>query len=405
MKQLKQTFFVIAFICISVNIVNAQSTIAVWDFDPLTGGSNNFGPSPYGATTTSSNVTVGGLTRGSGVGTTSGSGAANAWGGNDCMNTSLSNAISGNDFITFTLTGNTGYMLSISGIAAYNVRRSNTGPTTGQWQYQVGSGSFTNIGSAITWGTITNSAGNPQTAIDLSGISALQDVPSGTTITFRLVIWGGTGSSGTWYLNDPSGTSGDDFIIQGTTPLPVKLSLFNSNVKTNNIFLNWITSEEENNSGFDIERKRVNGEWKKIGFVHGNGTKNSESYYSFEDRNLATGKYHYRLKQIDYNGNYEYFDLEGIVEVGVPSKFNLSQNYPNPFNPVTKINYDLPVSGLVTLTIYDILGKEVTTIVNEFKEAGYYSVSFDASELTSGVYFYKLVSGNNSAVKKLVVLK
>lgn len=405
MKHFKLSFLIIGFMLVLANDGVSQITIAGWDFSGLSGGNSNFGASPLNANTTSSNITVGGLTRGAGV-TTTGTAAANAWGGNGFNDqAALSNAISANDFVTFTLTANTGFTLSISGISAYNVRRSSTGPTFGQWQYKRGSGEFTNIGSSITWGTNTTYAGNLQSAIDLSSVVDLQDVPSGITITFRIVCWGSTNSGGTWYLNDPSDNTNLDFVINGQAPAPVKLSLFNSNIKTNNIFLNWITSEEENNSGFDIERKNINGEWNKIGFVNGNGTKNSESNYSFEDRNLATGKYQYRLKQIDYNGNYEYFNLDGEVEVGVPAKFDLSQNYPNPFNPVTKINYDLPVSLLVSLKIYDMLGKEVTSIVNEYKEAGYYTVSFDASRLTSGVYFYRLIAGNNSAVKKLVVLK
>jgi len=186
------------------------------------------------------------------------------------------------------------------------------------------------------------------------------------------------------------------------SPLPVRLASLNASAKLRDVKLSWSTAEEINNSGFDVERKTVNGEWHKAGFVHGN---NKPSTYEFTDKNLTTGKYHYRLKQIDFNGNFEYHNLDGIVEIGVPSKFDLSQNYPNPFNPVTKINFDLPKSGNVSIKVYDMLGKEVKTLIDEFKDAGYYNITFDASNLPSGVYFYRLTSGEFSAVKKLVLMK
>jgi len=90
---------------------------------------------------------------------------------------------------------------------------------------------------------------------------------------------------------------------------------------------------------------------------------------------------------------------------GIPVKYNLEQNYPNPFNPVTKINYELPKDGFVMLKIYDVLGREVRTLINEVKTAGYYSVDFDASTLSSGVYFYKLESGTFSDIKRMMLIK
>ena len=192
-------------------------------------------------------------------------------------------------------------------------------------------------------------------------------------------------------------------------PLPVNLQSFTFNQIQRNVKLNWMTSTETNNAGFEVQRTEFRSQeseiWNKIGFVQGKGNSNEPVSYNFEDRNLQTGKYKYRLKQIDHNGNYEYFELAGVVDVGVPSKFDLSQNYPNPFNPVTKINFDIPQSGLVSLKIYDILGREMNTLINEIKDAGYYTIIFDASKLSSGVYFYRLTSGGFSSVKRLVVLK
>ncbi|MCW5906832.1 MAG: putative Ig domain-containing protein [Chitinophagales bacterium] len=195
---------------LTANITAAPSVLAAWDFN----GYSAYGSSPQAATSTHSNVTVVGLTRGSGVGTTP-TAAANAWGGTDWSTSSSSaTAISTNDFVTFSITANTGYDVSLSSISAYNVRRSTAGPTTGLWQYQIGSGSFTDIGSAITWGSITSASGNPQTAIDLSGISALQNISSGTTVTFRIVNYNASGT-GSWYLNDPNASSGNDFVVNG----------------------------------------------------------------------------------------------------------------------------------------------------------------------------------------------
>jgi hypothetical protein len=192
-------------------------------------------------------------------------------------------------------------------------------------------------------------------------------------------------------------------------PLPVELSSFVSSVNGNNVTLNWTTATETNNSGFDIERSNVNGqksnEWIKVGDVAGNGTSTVQNSYSFTDRNLASGNYNYRLKQIDFNGNFEYFNLSNQVNVGVPTKFDLSQNYPNPFNPSTQINYDLPSDGKVSIKLFDMSGKEVATLVNEVKTGGYYSVNFNASSLSSGVYFYTFTANNFIETKKMLLLK
>ena len=90
---------------------------------------------------------------------------------------------------------------------------------------------------------------------------------------------------------------------------------------------------------------------------------------------------------------------------GIPEVYALSQNYPNPFNPSTVINFSIPESGLVTLKIYNVLGQEVVELVNDVKSAGSYEVTFDASNLTSGMYVYTITSGNYSATKKMMLLK
>ena len=189
-------------------------------------------------------------------------------------------------------------------------------------------------------------------------------------------------------------------------PLPVELMNFTSLINLNNVTLNWSTSSESNNSGFDVERQTSgSGIWSVIGFVKGNGNSNTFNNYSFNDNRLNTGSYNYRLKQIDFNGNYEYFNLQSEVIIGGPEKFHLSQNYPNPFNPVTRIDYDIKDDAFVSLNLFDVSGRLVKSLVNEFKNSGYYVIELDASDLPSGVFYYRLESGNFTSTKKLVLLK
>ncbi|MBS1492016.1 MAG: T9SS type A sorting domain-containing protein [Bacteroidetes bacterium] len=203
-----------------------------------------------------------------------------------------------------------------------------------------------------------------------------------------------------------------DFGVVGNVDnlLPVELSTFTANVERRNVNLKWTTAVEENNVGFDVERKPEGAAtWSKLNFVRGNGTSNSPHNYTYEDRNISTGKYNYRLKQTDNNGNYKYYTLTTLVEIGVPTKYDMSQNYPNPFNPTTKINYDLPFDSKVSIRLYDMTGREVATILNQNVSAGYQTVQFNASNLSSGTYFYNIIAeGNNSkfiTTKKMVLVK
>ncbi|MFA6541447.1 MAG: T9SS type A sorting domain-containing protein, partial [Bacteroidota bacterium] len=146
--------------------------------------------------------------------------------------------------------------------------------------------------------------------------------------------------------------------------------------------------------------------WSKIGFVEGNGTANSPKTYSFTDKNLTAGKFSYRLKQIDRDGKFGYSQAVELTVGGIPKVFTLDQNYPNPFNPTTTIGFTIPADGMTTLKIYNTLGQEVTTLVNEPLKAGeYHQAQFDASSLASGIYFARLQSADNVQVKKLMLLK
>ena len=218
-------------------------------------------------------------------------------------------------------------------------------------------------------------------------------------------------SVGSYAFRQGSAASGPylklDGLIIGTSwnyIVPVELTSFAAVVNENKVTLNWTTASETNNSGFEVERKSVSSNWQKIGFVNGNGSTTELKRYSFTDLNMNEGKYNYRLKQVDYNGTFEYSNsIE--VEVLNPDKFELNQNYPNPFNPLTHISWQSPVSGWQTLRIYDVLGNEVATLVDEYRNAGYYELEFEASNLPSGIYFYKLNTGYYTDTKKLILLK
>jgi len=189
--------------------------------------------------------------------------------------------------------------------------------------------------------------------------------------------------------------------------VPVELTSFAANVNDNDVTLNWSTATETNNSGFQVERNNGSG-YEVIGFVAGHGTTTEIQSYSFVDKNIGSGNYSYRLKQIDYNGTYSY---SNTVEAEIVVKeYSLSQNYPNPFNPSTIIRFSLMADSKVSLKIFDVLGQEVATLINGQMSAGSQTVNFDASHMNSGVYFYRLdadgVDGQKfSSTKKMILTK
>ncbi|MFH2141907.1 MAG: T9SS type A sorting domain-containing protein [Bacteroidota bacterium] len=196
----------------------------------------------------------------------------------------------------------------------------------------------------------------------------------------------------------------------GNAALPVELSSFTARVTNTEVLLKWTTATEVENYGFDIERSVKNNKsnqefiWETIGFVEGHGNSNSPKEYSFTDKNPAGGsKFLYRLKQIDTGGKFEYSD---VVEVElIPTEFVLYQNYPNPFNPTTQLSYQIPKDGFVNLVVYNTLGQEVAKLVNQHQLSGKYSVQFNASDLPSGIYLYKIASGSFSKVNKMLLLR
>ncbi|MCP5062360.1 MAG: T9SS type A sorting domain-containing protein [Ignavibacteriae bacterium] len=193
--------------------------------------------------------------------------------------------------------------------------------------------------------------------------------------------------------------------IQDDGALPVELTTFSALAIENIVHLNWETVTEVNNYGFKIERKPETGNWSKLGFVAGHGNSNSIKKYSYIDNSISvSGKYQYRLKQIDIDGQFEY--LQSIeVEVGIPTEFEVKQNYPNPFNPTTTISFSIPEKENVKVVIYNMLGEVVKTLANKEYEAGNYKLEFDASNFSTGTYVYRVSAGKNVEVKKMILLK
>ncbi|MFA6541769.1 MAG: FG-GAP-like repeat-containing protein [Bacteroidota bacterium] len=237
-----------------------------------------------------------------------------------------------------------------------------------------------------------------------------------------------TGLVAYWNFDEGIGTStadissnNNDGSISGATwvasavALPVELASFTTSIKNDGVELQWSTATEVNNFGFDVERSKIqksevgsrtSGEtWRNVGFVEGSGTTNSPKQYSFADKNLPPGRYFYRLKQTDRDGKFTYSQSVEVTMASAPKEFALGQNYPNPFNPSTVIRYQLPVNGHVSLKVYDAIGRDVATLADEWKEAGYYFATFEAARLSSGIYFVRLESNGKQALKKMILMK
>ena len=322
-----------------------------------------------------------------------------------------------------------------------------------QVQLEAALGDYNNDGwlDLYTTGSATNGnklflnngvAGNHWLQIDLSGITSNQsgvgaqiDIVSGTFKMMREINTGigyrsqnqlrahfGLGTNiqaDSVIVRWPSGTidiltniPADQIItVEEGETIPVELVSFTANVVGMDVVLNWITATEINNRGFEIEKKVIGNRlsvisnWEKIGFVAGYGTTAESKSYLFIDKNIIEGKFLYRLKQIDFDGSFKYYNFSESVEVGAPANYELAQNFPNPFNPTTRIKYAVQVDGFVNLSIYNILGEKVADVVNEIQKAGVYEITFDASSLSSGMYIYIIKVNNFEDVKKMLIMK
>ncbi|MCW5894116.1 MAG: T9SS type A sorting domain-containing protein [Bacteroidetes bacterium] len=197
-------------------------------------------------------------------------------------------------------------------------------------------------------------------------------------------------------------------------PVPIQLASFTGRMTSGGVMLEWTTISEVNNFGFYVQRRQASDPYFSEfpdNFVAGHGTTNEPRFYQFTDASVTGGSWFYRLRQVDLDGTQHFTEpiaVSGVtsVEGTVPHVFRLSQNYPNPFNPETRITFSVAASGPATLTLHNLLGQTVATLFHETAEAGReYQVRFSGSHLASGIYFYRLHSGQQSAVRKLILLK
>mgnify|MGYP001160606718 CR=1 FL=1 len=321
-------------------------------------------------------------------------------------------------------------------LVARDNRPAGGGVNYAQMQFQVdgNSGPFivTSPNTNVSWPglsvqTVTWNVANTNLApVNCANVNILLSVDGGQTYPFVLAAnTPNDGSEAVQLPDNPTTTarikveavgnvffdiSNVNFTIENA--IPVELASFTAEVTDNGVLLNWITATETNNAGFSIERGSDSENFSEIGFVGGKGTTTEPTVYSYLDNSVRSGTYYYRLKQTDYDGTSKYLNVVQ-VEIGLPKYFSLEQNYPNPFNPGTTISWQLPVSGNITIKLFDVLGKEIETIVDGYYEAGNHSTLYTInSVLPSGIYFYQLKVVNPTTgtgvyldTKKMILMK
>ncbi|MBK7868621.1 MAG: hypothetical protein IPJ75_17405 [Ignavibacteriales bacterium] len=208
-----------------------------------------------------------------------------------------------------------------------------------------------------------------------------------------------SGGSGIWKTNNRGNT-------------PVELSAFSAIPLGNKVTLQWTTETETNNMGFEIERRFKNGDWKKIGFSKGHGTATQKIYYTFDDLTLSEqGFIYYRLKQIDYNGDFHYSKEVEVIYGEIPENYAIQQNYPNPFNPSTKVTFSLPEENRVVIKVFNAMGEQVKEIDRGVLSHGYFEQDFEMGNESSGMYFCQVLCTNTisgrtkSLTVKMVLMK
>jgi hypothetical protein len=252
-----------------------------------------------------------------------------------------------------------------------------------------------------SWGTIIPNS-NPLGVKRIAAFS-ITGIPLPHAATDDDGVWG------TINTVDPRGGATALRLPPELAPLPVELASFSAMISGNSVVLDWGTATELNNKGFEVERYSTNG-WEIIGWVDGKGTTTKPSTYSFTDKNTVAGIVLYRLKQIDFDGTSTYSNSIQINTTGIsgennPTIYALEQNFPNPFNPSTVIRFSLPASGNVTLNVYNSLGEKVAELVNSTMPAGNHQIEFNSKDLSSGLYFYEIRTGDFTSIKKMILMK
>jgi hypothetical protein len=325
-------------------------------------------------------------------------------------NPSATQTISANALYHFPPTGVSIFFTGVSGTGTCTVQRfdapasnisfTGTPPTfTSQYRFVITASGFTFTSAELRF----NRTQIPNAGITNAGTVRVYRRPTPSTGAFSILPNAFNAS----FPDEVRATTTafSEFILgSNDNQLPVELVAFTARNTAEGVQLTWRTASEQNNAGFEVQRRSEKAsEWQVLGFVRGAGTTAEAQSYTFLDKS-ASGKVQYRLKQIDFDGQFEYSNVIE-VDAGLPKVFALEQNYPNPFNPSTTIRYQLPVASEVKLEVYDVLGKKIATVVNERQSAGSYQVVWNASGLSSGTYFYRLQAGTFVETKKMIMVK
>ncbi len=196
---------------------------------------------------------------------------------------------------------------------------------------------------------------------------------------------------------------------RSTFTIPVELASLRANLAGDAVDLRWFITQERNNQGFDVQRSYGGETWETIAFIPGRGTTRQEKEYSYSDplrdMTITAGEVQYRLKQIDFDGRFNYSPIVRVLLTGAPATVALGQNYPNPFNPSTTVSYQIDGPGFVSIKIYDAMGREVRDVLGAEQTAGTHSVTIQSDGLPAGVYYYRLNALGRTLQKKMVVLQ
>lgn len=329
-----------------------------------------------------------------------------------------------NNILVNTMSSQTGKSVNLYPSANSNYLRLDS--TTNYNLYYVGAATDTTVGISWDAATLRKTLADHQAAVAAGGIGGPRDVKAKSKEVFFVSVndlhLTGSSNGDTSLVGQPLAMVPMDFdgdsrsllfpyigADEAPIQIPVELTSFAAAVNGNTVTVTWQTATELNSNSFVIEQKLIGGEWRTEGTVKAAGTTTEPQNYSYAVQSLAAGKYQFRLKMVDNDGSFTYSNILEVA-VGVPAEYALSQNYPNPFNPVTAINYALPVQGNVQLHIYATNGELVQTLVNTNQAAGNYTISFDASRLASGTYFYRIMATDVTGktftnTKKMLLIK
>ncbi len=390
------------FVCLYCSTYGNTQLVA-WQFSSPVSFGNEIS---YSATTNNVNCNTSVLSRGSGVFPSSLARTFSADNFTDAGN--KANAIAGNEYLTFTVSAKSGFSVSLSTLDV-RLRRPSTGPNAYIWRFSVNGTSFTDIGADVSF-TSTATDGVVQPQVNLSSVVALQNVQAGTTITFRLYAWGATSAAGSFAIGRyNTGVTTASLAVNGTvatmSPTPVTLVSFAGAHNDGKNKLRWITTTERNNLGFEVQRSYDGTNFEAIGFVRAHfpdGNSDEKLTYAYNDYNFSGERQHYRLRQVDIDGNSKISNVVIIYQQRV-QVLSLSL-YPNPVSPSLNIAFNSPAGELSKLEIHDLSGRLVLQRSIDIP-AGSSVIAIDVTILARGQYTVEIIGGKSGIAARTKFVK